>query len=91
MIPTAVHPIVQIGHMDCGVAVLAMYLGETYPKVAMVALGVDRLVQAFRAFGHLEAKLDPLGSPRPEVPELNPTFHGLTDALGARRAGGHAA
>ncbi len=45
MIPTAVHPIVQIGHMDCGVAVLAMYLGETYPKVAMVALGVDRLVQ----------------------------------------------
>src|SRR5262245_59432554 len=31
---------------------------------------VEELIDAFRHFGHLAAKLDPLGTQRPEVPEL---------------------
>ncbi len=38
---------------------------------------VDQLVRAFRVRGHLIAKLDPLGLPRPAQPELRPEFHGL--------------
>lgn len=31
---------------------------------------VERLIEAYRRFGHLAAQLDPLGTHRPEVPEL---------------------
>jgi 2-oxoglutarate dehydrogenase E1 component len=36
-----------------------------------------QLVRAYRERGHLAARLDPLGLPRPEVPELEPSAHGL--------------
>ncbi|HVF36234.1 MAG TPA: 2-oxoglutarate dehydrogenase E1 component [Candidatus Saccharimonadia bacterium] len=43
--------------------------------------GVLRLVTAYRARGHLGAKLDPLGlAPRPAAPDLEPSFHGLGGA-----------
>ncbi|MDX1578384.1 MAG: 2-oxoglutarate dehydrogenase E1 component, partial [Gemmatimonadota bacterium] len=35
------------------------------------------LVEAYRAYGHLGAQLDPLGSPPPRHPILNPEFHGV--------------
>ncbi len=41
---------------------------------------IDQLVNAYRALGHLAAQLDPLGTPRAPVPELELAFHGLTEA-----------
>jgi 2-oxoglutarate dehydrogenase E1 component len=63
--------------------------------VAQKQAGVLRLVTAYRARGHLAARLDPLdmahafsGSdlaalgllPRPGAPDLDPAFHGLSNA-----------
>jgi 2-oxoglutarate dehydrogenase E1 component len=41
---------------------------------------VDQLIRAYRVRGHLVAQLDPLGFPRPELPELDPAFYGFTEA-----------
>ncbi|HVJ20120.1 MAG TPA: 2-oxoglutarate dehydrogenase E1 component [Polyangiaceae bacterium] len=38
---------------------------------------VDALVRAYRVRGHMVAKIDPLGLPRPSQPELDPEFYGL--------------
>lgn len=38
---------------------------------------VDQLIRGFRVRGHLEAKIDPLGMPRPTNSELNPESYGL--------------
>ncbi|HUG94951.1 MAG TPA: multifunctional oxoglutarate decarboxylase/oxoglutarate dehydrogenase thiamine pyrophosphate-binding subunit/dihydrolipoyllysine-residue succinyltransferase subunit [Pleomorphomonadaceae bacterium] len=35
------------------------------------------LIDAYRLYGHLAAELDPLGSPPPGDPALDPAFHGL--------------
>ena len=40
---------------------------------------VDQLVRAYRVRGHLTADIDPLGRPRPGLPELDPTFYDLTE------------
>ena len=43
-------------------------------------VAVLQFINAFRFRGHREANLDPLGQyERPEVPELRPEFHGLTE------------
>ncbi len=42
------------------------------------------LIDAYRAYGHLAATLDPLGSPPPGDPALDPANHGLTPAVLAR-------
>jgi 2-oxoglutarate dehydrogenase E1 component len=41
------------------------------------AVGAVSFAQAIRQFGHLEAQIDPLGTPRPGDPELSPEFHGV--------------
>jgi len=41
---------------------------------------VDQLIRAFRVRGHLVASLDPLGFPRPQLPELDPAYYGFTEA-----------
>ena len=41
---------------------------------------VDQLIRAYRIRGHMVARLDPLGIPRPPQVELDPYYHGLTDA-----------
>ncbi len=44
-------------------------------------VGVIRLISAYRYLGHRQADIDPLGADaRPDIPELNPEFHGLTHA-----------
>ena len=40
---------------------------------------VNRLIHAYRVRGHLLAKLDPLGQPRPSVPELELEHWGLSE------------
>src|SRR5690606_15224479 len=42
------------------------------------------LGQAIRHRGHLAAQLDPLGSPPPGDPALDPAYHGLTEAALSR-------
>ena len=41
-------------------------------------VGAAALAQAVREYGHLCAKIDPLGSELPGAPELAPEFHGIT-------------
>ena len=41
---------------------------------------VDQLIRAYRVRGHLVAQVDPLGRPRPQLPELELGFYGLTEA-----------
>jgi len=41
---------------------------------------VDQLVRAYRVRGHRIANLDPLGEQRPLLPELDPSFYGLSAA-----------
>jgi 2-oxoglutarate dehydrogenase E1 component len=43
------------------------------------AAGAAALVDAIRAFGHLDAAIDPLGTRPPGTRELDPSFHGLTE------------
>lgn len=42
-------------------------------------VGVVNLAQAIRNFGHLAARLDPLGSPPPGDPTLDEAYHELTE------------
>jgi 2-oxoglutarate dehydrogenase E1 component len=48
--------------------------------VAVLQDRVDQLIRAYRVRAHLVARLDPLGTPRPSQPELDPGFYGLTEA-----------
>ena len=53
-------------------------LASTFSVTAVV--GAAGLTQAIREFGHLAVRLDPLGSDPPGAPELDPAFHGLSEA-----------
>jgi 2-oxoglutarate dehydrogenase E1 component len=57
--------------------------GESFRRHAEVARfqdRVDQLVRAYRVRGHRIAAVDPLGMPRPHMPELDLDFYGLTEA-----------
>jgi 2-oxoglutarate dehydrogenase E1 component len=43
-------------------------------------VGAAALAQAIREYGHLAAAIDPLGKPLPGAPELDPAFHGISEA-----------
>lgn len=49
-------------------------------RMAVLQDRVDQLIRAYRVRGHLVAQIDPLGLPRPELPELDPAFYGFTAA-----------
>jgi 2-oxoglutarate dehydrogenase E1 component len=57
--------------------------GDAYEQLKAVAAGMA-LVKAYRHFGHLAARLDPLGSEPPGEPALEPAPLGLTPELMAR-------
>ncbi len=53
---------------------------ETAPAVSVEKIvGAANLAQAIRENGHFAAQLDPLGSPPPGDPSLDPRFHGVND------------
>ena len=55
--------------------------GDLDPDLAQKQAAVARLIQAFRGRGHLLADIDPLGRrPQPELDEIQPEFHGLSEA-----------
>lgn len=41
---------------------------------------VDALIRSYRSRGHIIARVDPLGQPKPAPPELDPAYHELTEA-----------
>jgi 2-oxoglutarate dehydrogenase E1 component len=53
----------------------------TRPELLAVekVVGAANLVQAIREFGHLAARLDPLGSSPPGDPQLQPETHGISE------------
>ena len=60
---------------------------EPLPGVASpFQSAVDELIEAYREQGHLAAKLDPFGRPRPRPEALNPAKYGLTQADLTKRA-----
>jgi 2-oxoglutarate dehydrogenase E1 component len=66
-----------VGDGDGAVATLARpYIAET--DIARV-VGAARLARGVREYGHLAAAIDPLGSPPPGDPMLDPATHGLTE------------
>lgn len=63
--------------------------GETMATTEAVrlAMGVTSLVRSIRDFGHLAAHTDPLGSPPPGDPDLDPAAHQIREEeLGALSA-----
>jgi 2-oxoglutarate dehydrogenase E1 component len=63
--------------------------GAGEPRVAVDKIvGAANLAQAIRAFGHLAAQLDPLGSSPPGDPSLDAASHGLTEDDLRRLPGG---
>ena len=67
----------------------------TAPPNARAIVGAANLAESIRRYGHLAAKVDPLGSMPPGDPSLLPGAHGITDddlkALPAELIGGPAA
>lgn len=49
-------------------------------EMAVLQDRIDQLVRAYRVRGHMIAKIDPLGIPRPHLPELDPEYYGFSEA-----------
>lgn len=49
-------------------------------EVAALQERVDQLIRAYRIRGHFNANIDPLGAVKESPPDLDPAFHGLTEA-----------
>lgn len=49
-------------------------------EIAHLQDRVDQLIRAYRVRGHMLANIDPLGMPRPHLPELDPEYYGFTEA-----------
>jgi len=64
----------------------------TTPNDVRVVVGAANLAESIRRYGHLAARLDPLGSQPPGDPSLSTSAHGITDedlrALPASLVGG---
>ncbi len=57
--------------------VAALAAAASHPEFEKI-IGLGAYVQAIRQFGHLDAQIDPLGSPRPGDPELSLDYHSLS-------------
>ncbi len=49
-----------------------------FDRIAKI-VGAVNYAESIRKFGHMDAPIDPLGSPPPGDPTLRPEFHGITD------------
>ena len=48
--------------------------------VAVLQERIDRLIRNYRVRGHTFAAIDPLQQPRPALPELDPSYYGLSES-----------
>ena len=55
-------------------------VAEALPVDAHVVVGVTNLAESIRRYGHLAARIDPLGTPPLGDPALVPETHGVTEA-----------
>lgn len=53
--------------------------GHPSPADFQTIVGVANLAECIRRYGHLAARIDPLGSTPPGDPSLQPQAHGITD------------
>src|SRR5690606_34649850 len=53
----------------------------TAVKDVSAIVGAATLAQAIREYGHLAARIDPLGNPPPGSPDLELATHGLTEEM----------
>lgn len=66
---------------NAGAAGTTRAVAERDPAEAQQQVAVLQLINAYRFRGHRQANLDPLNQyDRPEVAELDPAFHGLSNA-----------
>ena len=78
--PAGVHEAgIQVGNGAAVAAVNGNRSRESHAEARMQE-SVDLLIRNYRVRGHLIAKVDPLGIPRPMPPELEPKFWGLSEA-----------
>ncbi|MEN8143524.1 MAG: 2-oxoglutarate dehydrogenase E1 component [Gemmatimonadota bacterium] len=64
------------GSAAAGAGLAGAAASEDRLRLAAVA---GALVEDYRAQGHLDVQLDPLGSPPPGHPSLKPEFHGISE------------
>ena len=53
--------------------------GGVEDDVAIRQERVDQLIRNYRVRGHMIAEVDPLGTPPPKLPELDPAFYGFSE------------
>ncbi|HZZ71070.1 MAG TPA: 2-oxoglutarate dehydrogenase E1 component [Pirellulales bacterium] len=70
--PIAVSPAPRVAHLE--------QTASPSMSMAMLQDRVDQIVRAFRVRGHMMAQLDPLGTPRPPIAELDPSRYGFSEA-----------
>jgi len=68
------------GLFRAGAAERRAPIGTNGSDLALLQDRVDQIIRAYRVRGHLIAKLDPLGLPRPPQPELEMGFYGLHES-----------
>lgn len=70
-----------------GVASPGTALRESSKEAVVSALQdrVDQLIRNYRVRGHIAARLDPLGRPKANPPELNPEYYGFSGSDLERR------
>lgn len=75
------HSAVMAGIRQAAKAVGRVAPGAVCDEAAGKQGAVLKLITAYRSRGHLQADLDPLGMmAKPAAPDLDPAFHGLSDA-----------
>jgi len=73
------NPLIALGDLEPSFVARGAGIASTGPAAPAIP-GALSLTQAFRAHGHLAAAIDPLGAPRPDPKDLDPRFHGFTEA-----------
>ena len=74
----ALPPLAAVSSLSVSDARQPLLPSERVRDMAAMQDRVDQLVRAFRVRGHMIAKVDPLGLPRPHYEELDPEYYGLS-------------
>jgi 2-oxoglutarate dehydrogenase E1 component len=75
--PASVSPDLRAFFLGFDLAGPAAAAGKGVGAASLIQLKVDRLIDGYRRFGHLAAKIDPFGRERQRPPQIDPAFHGI--------------
>ncbi|HMP41780.1 MAG TPA: 2-oxoglutarate dehydrogenase E1 component [Roseiflexaceae bacterium] len=73
-------PLSTNGKVPAPLPVAATATGSPSPLDVAHTVGAARWIRYIRELGHLDARIDPLGSPPPGDPGLDPAVHHISDA-----------